>query len=858
MLTDHRGQGTLQFNSQGFLQFQDFTTSPSRETTFSDEDELDHYLLDRTDIDTWVIKDKRSDYLQMIYKHYFDNAIETHFSEITLNQSLSKENNGVWAVQDKSNRTIYYTFDQSTWFQAKFQNYKDRNFVATLKRQKEASKKITTKCFAGLLASLSLAPLFYSMNEAWHSVSYSQNEETFDADASCLVSPGIFINPIPEYFLSAIAVSYGMSSVLSGHQKITLSASLLVGISTLMPRVNARNNSPTLQSVPLIERDIVGVDSFMNALDGSSRYYFNSVVQDTDNGYVVTGYAQGVGAGKYDIFLAKFNEKGPLNWGKVLGGADDDVGNSVILSSDGGYVVAGYTESFGVITGGADALLMKFNNVGVLQWAKTLGGTYWDTASAVVQANDGGYTLTGFTESFGASMIDILLAKFNSAGVVQWTKAIGGSDWDVGNSIARTYDNGYVVTGWTGSFGEVGQVLFLMKFNSAGALLWGRALDGSADDVGNSVIQATDGYVVAGYTESFGAGQDSVLLLKFNGLGTLLWAKWFGGGYSDVANSVIQAADEGYVMAGYTSSAGAGSKDILLLRVDSGGALQWTKTLGGSGTDYSNSVIQTRDGGYAVAGYTWSFGQGTVNGLLAKINHIGSMNGCAADSILGETGRVNPNILSIAPSVQTWGPTVGWQTMAVSEIVPTQTIVCAPVFLTTGSTGTTATTATTGSTGTTATTATTATTGSTGTTATTATTGTTATTATTGTTATTTGKLSTTLMTTATTGRIATTAPIDTTKSGGSLTTGYLVLPTDLSSKESASTSESTTIINSNNTDSLLPNWAYWLIGFGSWFFSSLLICIFVKCLPPENNELRSSISQREAGIAERENKSNL
>jgi uncharacterized delta-60 repeat protein len=244
-----------------------------------------------------------------------------------------------------------------------------------------------------------------------------------------------------------------------------------------------------------------------------------SVAQTSDGGYIVTGATYIIfGAGDYDLFLVKFNSSGDLTWAKTVGGTYEDRGNSVALTSDGGYVVTGTTDGFGA--GGDDLFLCKFNSSGDLTWSKTAGGTFYERGRSVAQTSDGGYIVTGETWSFGTGGSDLFLAKFNSSGDLTWAKTVGGTSNDRGNSVALTYDGGYVVTGATGSFGDSSDI-FLVKFNSSGDLTWAKTVGGARDDTGYSVIPTSDGgYIVTGMTEIYGTSCD-IFLGKFSSSGEI-------------------------------------------------------------------------------------------------------------------------------------------------------------------------------------------------------------------------------------------------------------------------------------------------------------------------------------------------
>jgi hypothetical protein len=184
-----------------------------------------------------------------------------------------------------------------------------------------------------------------------------------------------------------------------------------------------------------------------------------------------------------------------------------------------------------------------------------------------------------------------------------WTRTYGGSNDDYAWSVEQTADGGYIVAGSTNSFGAGDFDCYLVKTNSQGDTLWTRTYGGSDDDRATSIQQTADGgYIVAGFTLSFGAGSGDFYLVKTNSLGDTLWTRTYGGSSDDKGFSVQRTADGGYIVAGFTLSFGAGGYDFYLVKTNSQGDTLWTRTYGGSNQDEARSAQQTADGGYIVAG----------------------------------------------------------------------------------------------------------------------------------------------------------------------------------------------------------------------------------------------------------------
>jgi len=290
-------------------------------------------------------------------------------------------------------------------------------------------------------------------------------------------------------------------------------------------------------------------------------------------------------------------EPGDTLWARTYGGIDSDYGECVQQTTDGGFIVAAWTFSFGA--GSSDFYLLKTDANGDTLWTRTYGGSDGEEASSVAQTADGGFIIAGGTGSFGAGRMDVYLVRTDADGDTLWTRAYGGSASEFGLSVQQTTDGGYIVGGYTESFGAGSSDCYLLKTDANGDTVWTRTYGGSADEYAESVQQTTDGgYVIAGWT--FDLGDYDVYLIKTDANGDTLWTRTYGGANDEFGVSVQQTADEGYIIAGY--SARGWVSDVYLVRTDANGDELWTRTYGGSGADYGESVEQTEDGGYIVVG----------------------------------------------------------------------------------------------------------------------------------------------------------------------------------------------------------------------------------------------------------------
>jgi hypothetical protein len=373
------------------------------------------------------------------------------------------------------------------------------------------------------------------------------------------------------------------------------------------------------------------------AYGGGGQDKGNSVQQTSDEGYIITGYTYSFGVRNGDVYLIKTNASGDTLWTRTYGRSGYDVGKSVQQTSDGGYIIVGELCDSLNPTG---VYLIKINLSGGTQWSQIyLGGEGF----SVQQTSDSGYIIAGYRNVND----DVWLIKTNASGDTLWTKAYGGANYDWGYSVQQTSDSGYIIAGTTSSFGSGNNDVYLIKTDVLGDTLWTKTYGGTNSDEGYSVQQTSDGgYIIAGYTRSFGPGSYDVYLIKTNASGDTFWTKTYGGTNDDEGHSVQQTSDGGYIIAGYT---GTGDLDVFLIKTNAFGETLWTRTYGGRYNDAGFSIQQTSDGGYVIAGVTESFG---MNGdvYLIKTDSLGRSTGVEEDRQgdketrgQGERLRATPN-----------------------------------------------------------------------------------------------------------------------------------------------------------------------------------------------------------------------
>ena len=372
--------------------------------------------------------------------------------------------------------------------------------------------------------------------------------------------------------------------------------------------------------------------TFGGTLDDSA----NSVQNTSDGGYIIAGTTSSYGTGGSDAWLIKVDSSGNQSWNKTFGGTLDDGAKSVQQTSYGGYIIAGATASYGA--GGtdeygraySDAWLIKVDSSGNQTWNKTFGGSNYDHAFSVQQTSDGGYIIAGDTNSSSpdSSYSPGWLIKVDSDGNQQWNTTFSKTDDGFdhhASSVDQTSDGGYIIAGWVEMPTSV-EDFWLSKVDSNGNQIWSKTFQGWAGeyDHANSVQQTSDGgYVLAGEAGGFASDPSAAWLVKTDNNGNMTWDKRFGGeNETDVsgrAYSVDQTSDEGYIIAGTIHPYESLYNDVWFIKVDSNGNQQWNKTFGETLDDSANSVQQTSDGGYIIAGETMSYGAGSEDAWLIKV-----------------------------------------------------------------------------------------------------------------------------------------------------------------------------------------------------------------------------------------------
>lgn len=414
----------------------------------------------------------------------------------------------------------------------------------------------------------------------------------------------------------------------------TIRLFIIAGIIMAIPHV--------IKSQPAIQ--------WQKSIGGSGAEYANKIIQTSDGGYFVAGYSESndgdfsANKGNSDFAVARLNSSGSIIWQKLYGGSEDDEINDFVLTSDGGLVLVGSTNSYdGDVTGNHgsysyDFWIVKIDTSGNIIWKYAYGGTNDDEANAVALNGDGSIIVMGSAYSDDGDLSenngerDYWIIKLNSSGVLQWQKALGGSDTEEGYDIVPTQDGGYIGCGRSSSNdGDVtgnhgGADCWIVKLDASGNLEWQKSFGGTETEEANSILRNNDGsFTFLGYSCSNdgdvsgqhnpGSGNDDFWVVKINSTGTLIWQKCLGGNLTEQAEEIVPTSDGGYLLGGLATStdgdvtgihSGLWSPDYWVVKIDYTGVLKWQKCLGGSDQDEGLSITTTSDGGSAISGFSYS------------------------------------------------------------------------------------------------------------------------------------------------------------------------------------------------------------------------------------------------------------
>lgn len=373
---------------------------------------------------------------------------------------------------------------------------------------------------------------------------------------------------------------------------------------------------------------------------GSSYDQANFIQQTTDKGYFIMMTTQSSdeelpeGPGDDDIWIVKLTSTKEVEWQRRLGGMYKDIACQGQQTGDGGYIITGWSNSIdGGVSGshgGIDIWILKLRSDGKIQWKNCFGGSEDDFPKCVRQTTDGGYIIAGYTNSDNGNVsknngrTDIWVVKLKPNGNINWKKCLGGSKNDYSYSIRETPDGGYILAG--GTYSGDGNVtenrgssdLWIVKLSDSGKIEFQRSFGGSNYDIASDILLTNDGgYIIAGSTQSTDGdvtgnhGSVDGWVLKLNSSYEIEWQKCYGGSNRDFFDYFLPA-ENGYILAGGSLShdgdvtGNYGQKDIWIVRIDTAGKIEWQKNYGGSGKDTIHSIQPASDNGYIISADTYS------------------------------------------------------------------------------------------------------------------------------------------------------------------------------------------------------------------------------------------------------------
>ncbi len=327
-----------------------------------------------------------------------------------------------------------------------------------------------------------------------------------------------------------------------------------------------------MRDIFLIRTNEFGDTIWTKTIGGTGDEQPNAMKSTNDNNYIIAGSTTSFGAGNSDVYLLKVDQNGDTIWTKTYGGNLDDQAYDVIQTSDNGFIVIGGTMSY--TSGFSSVYAIKTNANGDSLWTKTYEKKNANAGSSVIQLTDGGFFIVGQTLlPRQNNTSDCYFIRTDISGDTIWTKTYGGSNYDGAFLAIETSAGNIIVSGTTKSFGAGGNDIFLSMFNSSGNEIWMKTYGGVNDDYGGMFAPTNDnGYIITGYTKSFGAGNQDVYLIKTDNNGDTLWTRTFGKTGDEWGGCVKQTMDNGYIISGNTNSFG-NAYDVYLIKTNSTGAV---------------------------------------------------------------------------------------------------------------------------------------------------------------------------------------------------------------------------------------------------------------------------------------------
>jgi len=368
---------------------------------------------------------------------------------------------------------------------------------------------------------------------------------------------------------------------------------------------------------------------FQHLMGGAAYEDVQEVIQTPDHGFIMCGTTESFGAGQSDILVIKTDQAGMVQWSNTYGSSGNDYSVAVRIAPAGGYVIAGYSYGLSADTLTDDFLLLNIDTAGNVNWVKTYGGVDNDESHALAVMADSGFVIAGTTSSFGGVSGQAgYVVRTDAAGNKLWSKAIAQNSDQQLFSVDATADGGCIVAGYTyvSSFRLFD--VFIAKISASGVKQWVRSYGGNNSEQAFSIrLASTGGYVVSGYTSSFGTGQEDAFILRIDDTGNVSWFNTYGTAASERSRSVIWNS-AGIVISGHAQVGANLFDNNFLLQTDTAGIVLWSRTYGPtSNVSLPYSASECSDGGFITGGLTGGFGALQNDIYLIKTNDLGG-SGC--------------------------------------------------------------------------------------------------------------------------------------------------------------------------------------------------------------------------------------
>jgi len=345
---------------------------------------------------------------------------------------------------------------------------------------------------------------------------------------------------------------------------------------------------------------------------------------NSSNSLYGVGRTTSTGAGGSDALIFKLNDSGTSVWQRVLGTSAFDRGNAVAIDSSENVYAAGLTNGQGL--GVQSGLVAKYDSSGAIQWQRILSNSDVANFNGVSLDSAGNVYLVGSTQA--SPPTSCLIVKYNSSGTLQWQRTLSSTSTDVFHAIAVDSSGDVYVVGTSGSSSGPGsESAIIVKYNSSGTLQWQRFFGGLLNEQGLAIsLDSSSNVYITGDTQSTGAGFRDLIIVKYNSSGTLQWQRILGGAFNDIGRSVILDSSNNIYVAGQTDPTGA-DVDFLIVKYDSSGTIQWQRSLGGTSFDVARSLFINSSGDLFIGGFSDSAGAGGQDGFIAVLPSDGSLTG---------------------------------------------------------------------------------------------------------------------------------------------------------------------------------------------------------------------------------------